>query len=142
MTLARDRSVSNVKPFPADQVDPWDVILPAELWGPETDEDRWELGPDPSPEDSEWWAEHAPGNADGYDVEALDEMAALEAAAVDAMGLGLIPPDVAEMISRTGLVGLADAILHEGSDPRHCICEPCVWERTRGMATIRDKLSH
>src|SRR4051794_29201214 len=41
MTLARDRSVSNVKPFPADQVDPWDVILPAELWPDETDADVW-----------------------------------------------------------------------------------------------------
>lgn len=27
-----------------------------------------------------------------------------------------------------------DAILHAGSDPRFCACEPCVWERTRRFA--------
>jgi hypothetical protein len=54
-------------------------------------------------DDLRWAAEAFNATADDYDV--IDEMAAVEAAALDAIERGLIPPDVAGYISRTSLVG-------------------------------------
>src|SRR4051812_28871686 len=104
------------------------IPFPAELWGPETDEDRWELGPDP--EELAWAAQAFGDDATDFDVETLDERAALEAAAVDAMAWGLIPPDVAEMVSRSGLVGLADELTTSYADEA---------ERVSGRRPTRDE---
>jgi hypothetical protein len=102
---------------------------------PSWTDDRLELGPDPSGEDTAWWAAHSPGRDDCYDVEALDERAALEAAALASIELGLIPADLAHAINRTSLAGSdADAILHQGSNPTWCPCLPCTMDRTRRYA--------
>src|SRR4051794_2252348 len=102
---------------------------------PDWADDRIELGPCPSDEDARWWACHAPGNADDYDVEPddVDERAAL-CAALDSLERSFLPNDLAEMISRTSLVGLADAILHEGSGAASCRCWSCIEIRTRHYA--------
>lgn len=116
-------------------------------WPAWCDEFTWELGPDPD-EAAEAAAIFGPLSdaRDALELVELDviaiqegtidfDLAALEAAALDAMELGLIPADLAEVIARTSLVGpTVDAILHEGSDPRFCTCEPCVWDRTRRYA--------
>jgi hypothetical protein len=91
-------------------------------------------------EDDRWAAEVFGRGAGHYDVEDdCDEWAALEAAAVAAMELGLLPPDLGDSLSRTSLVGLADEItadfiLHRGSTPSTCLCEACVEHRTRHYA--------
>src|SRR5262245_3763229 len=63
-------------------------------------------------EDLRWAAEAFGELTPDYDV------LALESAAVGSLELGLIPGDLAETLSRTSIVGLADEILHEGADPR------------------------
>src|SRR4051794_12841161 len=73
---------------------------------PDWADDRIELGPCPSDEDARWWACHAPGNADGYDVEGLDEFASLESAALDAIEAGMLPPD----LGPNPLRGIADEL--------------------------------
>jgi hypothetical protein len=93
----------------------------------------------PSDEDAAWVAEAFNADADDFDIEDdCDEWAALEAAAMDAMELGLLPPDLGNYLASTSLVGLdettADAIMHRGSDPRWCGCYACVEVRTRNYA--------
>lgn len=91
-------------------------LIPATEWPSWCDEDTFGLGPDPSDDDAAWWAAHAPGNGSDYDVEDMEEGAAYEAAAVDALSRGLIPADVAESIARTSLVGLADEMADAYAD--------------------------
>lgn len=115
-------------------------VKPGELesdpatWGPEWDDWYWEPT-EPTPEDLLWAAQTFGERADDFDVEpAVDEHAALASAALDAIEMGLIPPDLAESLGRTSLVGLADAILHEGSPPASCRCWSCIEIRTRHYA--------
>jgi hypothetical protein len=95
----------------------------------------------PGDDDARWAAETFGESTVDFDVEPddIDELAALEAAFLDAHELGLISTEVAEYLSRSSLVGLADeitadAILHFGSNPVTCLCERCVEVRTRHYA--------
>jgi hypothetical protein len=99
-------------------------LADAEPWASWPDwTDSWHYTADPLPGDAIWAAAEF---AD--DDEDLDEHAALEMAATDAMGLGLIPPDCGFEPNT------ADGILHRGSDRSVCPCYDCVEFRTRRFA--------
>jgi hypothetical protein len=83
--------------------------------------------PLPFSDDDARWAALAFNPGDDDDL----ELAACQSAFLDAHELGLISPGLAEAIARSSFVGMADAILHEGSDPRFCGCYGCVERRTR-----------
>jgi hypothetical protein len=108
-------------------LDPDSVESDPTTWPEWTDADCWApTDPGPDADDLAWAAREF--NA------AADELAALAMATGDANGLGLIPPDVAAAINATSIVGLADRILHSGSDARHCPCYQCVDARTARYA--------
>ncbi|CAN5827630.1 hypothetical protein BH23PLA1_BH23PLA1_29520 [soil metagenome] len=59
-------------------------------WPAWTDEERWGLGPEPSPADRQWWAENSPAHEEWHDLDGpeaddddwppIDENEALQAA--------------------------------------------------------------
>jgi hypothetical protein len=55
-------------------------------------------------------------NLDADDFDVIDEFAAAEAAAADALEAGLIPPDLGDYLARTSLVGLADEMTDAYAD--------------------------
>jgi hypothetical protein len=78
---------------------------------PDWADDRIELGVSPSAEDEQWWSLHCPSNRGDHD-DFIDEYAAAEAAAMDAIERGLLPPD----LGPNPLRGIADEIARDYAD--------------------------
>jgi len=80
---------------------------PARDWPAWTDEDVWELGPDPEPSDDDraWWAEECERVEEAEEARDLEDRYQ-EGLATDRLTRGYcLPPDVAEALVAASLIG-------------------------------------